>query len=463
MVDTTTSTVPPSRIHAARQGSALALTVLWSADEPERAGEVALLPRGEWVLGRGDANGSADRARFLRQRPGINEPTAPLGGAAVSRRQLGLRSGDTLEVENLGRCELLVGGRQVRRAQVSPGDLLELPGALLLRCTRRPRVLPPPSIPVGAFGRADDWGIVGETPTTWALRERLAFVGRRGVHVLVLGPSGAGKELAARAIHETSGRAEGPFVARNAATIPASLADAELFGAARDYPNVGAPARPGLLGAAHGGTLFLDELGEMDQALQARLLRVLDEGGYHRLGDPNERRADVRLVAATNREPAALKHDVRARLKVEIEVPGLAERAEDVPLLARHLLAGIAADDAEIGERFIEAGWPRMAPALVSALCRHPYTHHVRELEALLWQAIGDARGGVLELSGGVKRRLTAERPTVDPRTIDAEQLQAAVAENVGDQAAICRALGLRNRFQLYRLLKRHGIDASPS
>src|SRR5581483_3361135 len=137
----------------------------------------------------------------------------------------------------------------------------------------------------------------------------------------------------ARAVHDSSTRADKPLVARNAATFPEGLVDAELFGHARNYPNAGMPERPGILGQAAGGTVFLDEISELPVALQTHLLRVLDRGEYQRLGDSASRVADVRFIAATNR-PEGLRPDLAARFKLRIPLPTLAQRAEDIPLIA---------------------------------------------------------------------------------------------------------------------------------
>ena len=465
MGETTTAELRPGGLQSLARAERPALVIMWSAAAPDRVGEVATLARGVWIMGRGGPRPEDEgpRVRFVRQRPNLNEARPPLTDAVISRRQLRLELTDTLEVRNLGRCPLRVGRQHVKSASLREGDLLELEDTLLLRFTRRPEVLLT-TAPAGPFGLADPLGLVGEAPAIWTLRARLAFLGRRAVHTLVLGPSGAGKELAARALHATSTRCKGPFVSRSAATIPESLADAELFGTAKDYPNSGAPARDGLIGAATGGTLFLDEIGEMPEALQAHLLRVLDQGEYHRLGEARARRADLRLVAATNRSPTTLKHDLRARMKIELEVQGLDARTDDVPLIAHHLLKKITAGDPELADRFLAGGEPRLSCALVEALCQHEYTHHVRELEALLWQAIGDAKGDTLTLSRGLRRRMSARPADAKPTEIDAETLKAALAEH-GSQAAVCRALGLRNRFQLYRLVRRYGLgggDPSP-
>ena len=195
---------------------------------------------------------------------------------------------------------------------------------ILFLCMRRPplatareKARPHP------FGQADEHGLVGESSAIWDLREEVAFFAKRQGHVLITGPSGSGKELVARSIHALSTRASHRFIARSAATIPPALVDAELFGNVGNYPNAGMPERPGLFGESDGGTLFLDEIGEMSSEAQAHLLRVLDSGGeYQRLGDAKRRTSDVRLVAATNRSPDALKHDFLARFPFRIQVCG---------------------------------------------------------------------------------------------------------------------------------------------
>src|SRR5262249_13648433 len=153
---------------------------------------------------------------------------------------------------------------------------------MVLLCVRRPAwITGTPTVREFSFGDVDEHGLVGESPAIWELRARIAFIGPRPGHVFIHGESGAGKELVARAIHASSPRAVRPLVARNAATIPEGLIDAELFGNLRNYPHAGMAERPGLIGEADGGTLFLDELAELPVPLQAHLLRVLDGGEYH--------------------------------------------------------------------------------------------------------------------------------------------------------------------------------------
>ncbi|MEQ1570458.1 MAG: sigma 54-interacting transcriptional regulator, partial [Myxococcota bacterium] len=290
------------------------------------------------------------------------------------------------------------------------------------------------------------------------LRARLRFLARRSEPVLVCGESGTGKELAAAAVHRRSDRSAGPFVARNAATLPEGLVDAELFGNARNYPNAGLPERPGLVGAADGGTLFLDEIGEMPTALQAHLLRVLDRGEYQRLGEARTRRADFRFVAATNRDPTELKHDVAARLPLRVELPGLGDRPEDVPLLMRHLLAE-ARTDPELAERFFDGEHPRIAPELVVGLLRHRWTHHVRELRALVWRALETSPGRALVLGPEVRDRLRSEPRPAPAEPLDAAAVRAALASTGGNVTDAARLLGLSSRFALYRLLRKLGIE----
>lgn len=421
------STLPPASLtrsaSSVRVPHELALVLLWSRDEPGRAGEALLFPRDEgatWTFGRdeGEASSGAGRVHFVRQRPGGNEPTGPVKSGRVSRTQLRVRPGQTgtLVVENAGRCPLLHEGREVGEASVRPGELVELQHEMVFLCARRPRAIPRTGgEPLHPFGAPDALGFVGESPAMWDLRQALAAVARRPVHVLVLGHSGTGKELAARAIHALSPRAPRPLVARNASTLPEGLLDAELFGHARGYPNAGSAERPGLIGEADGGTLFLDEIGELPESLQAHLLRLLDGGDYHRLGEARARRADLRFVGATNRPESALKHDVLARLTARVTVPDLDARREDIPLLVHHLLRRQAAAEPALAARFFPGGDttspPRVAPELITALVRHPFTTHLRELDALLLVATLEGRGKYVGVTDGVRRILAASTP----------------------------------------------------
>jgi two-component system nitrogen regulation response regulator GlnG/two-component system response regulator HydG len=367
-------------------------------------------------------------------------------------------------VENVGKAPLRLCGEESRQVVLEAGDVVVIGEEIALMCVR----VPPSLVRPDAFkiGEPDHNGIVGESDAVWSLRDELRFYAGRAAHVLVLGPSGAGKELCARAIHTMSTRAHGPFLARNAATLPAGIIDAELFGNAKNYPNAGMRERTGLIGEASGGTLFLDEIGELPEAQQAHLLRVLDGGEYHRLGDEHARRADVRLIAATNRPLESIKHDLAARFTLRVFVPGLNERREDVPVLARHLLRATAKDDAELSRRFFQGGEPRIEPALVAALIEHDYTTHVRELDGLLHASMATSRGERLDLTPAVTARIKArERAQSEDTGLPAEmgdkersRIEQALEAAGGNVSVAWKILGLSSRDALNRLIKKHNL-----
>ena len=460
--------LPWARPRASAERTALHLVIVWALEEPARVGECSAVT-GRALVGRGGSqpDDPVHRAVFERLRPrGAQAPQAePLGGGRISRVQLRLEADDgVLRVENVGRCPMLVRGVETKSATLKDGDLLVLKNALVLLVTERPLVLPPLRAwndrPF-AFGAPDACAIVGESPAAWKLRDDLAFAASSPHHVLLTGESGTGKELAARAIHALSPRKGAPLVARNAATFPEGLVDAELFGSAKGYPHAGSPERVGLVGEADGGTLFLDEIGELPHALQAHLLRVLDGGGeYQRLGESRARRSAFRLVAATNREVSSLKHDFAARLAARVPIPTLRERREDVPLLARHLLRKLADATPDVRQRFFEPdGEPRIDPVLAEALVRHPYTHHLRELERLLWLAVANSKGSFVELGPEVAAELRSDDAAVPTEEVDETRIRAALAEHKNNVTRAARSLGLKNRYVLYRLMRRHGIE----
>jgi two-component system nitrogen regulation response regulator GlnG/two-component system response regulator HydG len=426
------TTLPPSagtEPGGSRAASELiGLVVLWSRQEPTRIGEALLFSPSDlepWIFGRGDARPreGARRISLVRHRPGALAETGPVECPRISRAQLRLWPAPAggLTVENIGACALLRRGREIAGATVAPGELVELRNELLLLCVRRtlgtrPVLAADHSGPSWhPFGQPDAFGVVGESQPIWDLRRRVAEIARQSFHTLILGESGTGKELVAQAIHAQSARASHAMVSRNAATIPEGLADAELFGNVRNYPNSGMPERPGLVGQAHGSTLFLDELAEVPAAVQTRLLRVMDGGEYHRLGEATARTTDLRIVAATNRPASHIKHDVLARLKVRVIVPDLNTRREDVPLIVAHLLRRHASAEPVVARRFFPGGdlrsAPSVSPLLIEALVQHPYTTHVRELEMLLIRAALEGEGKYLEPSPDLRRAIEAAAP----------------------------------------------------
>src|SRR5690606_5527368 len=187
---------------------------------------------------------------FCEQRPGSSLATPAWTSTRISRRQLRLRllDGARVGVQNVGRRELLVNGLPAKQATLGVGDTLMVKASALFVVEARPREFPALRHYAGppfGFGEPDAHGMVGESPHAWRLREQLAAAAAANLHVLLLGESGAGKELAAKVVHGLSARSGGPMVERNAATIPSTLLDAELFGNVRNFPNTGSPERPG--------------------------------------------------------------------------------------------------------------------------------------------------------------------------------------------------------------------------
>jgi two-component system, NtrC family, response regulator HydG len=436
-----------------------ALVIVWSRDQPWRLGECVLIPPGsrELMIGRGAAEAGVAAAIFGQQRPGGFVPAEPLTSPALSRRQLLVKAidGERIALENVGKSPLFVNGVQVTTTECVAGDELRLGRNLLLLCCQRPERLSgePPDFP---FGHADADGIVGESPAAWELRQRCTAVARSSGHVLVMGQSGAGKELAAQAIHRRSGQRR-PLVSRNAATIPESLVDAELFGNAKNYPNAGMSERPGLIGEADGTGLFLDEIAELPHAVQAHLLRVLDSGEYQRLGESKARASRFRLIGATNRPFSQLRSDFAARFSLHVELPGLDQRREDIPLLVRHLLRGAAQIGDELARRCFQGSEtePQVPWEVISSLLHHDYATNVRELRRILWEALSAP-------SVAPGTRSSTLPPAADDRVEDdgqGQHIQRCLDENNGSIENTWRALGLKNRFALLRLIKKYGLE----
>jgi DNA-binding NtrC family response regulator len=490
-----------SRVEQTKAVQVLALTIAFSAHEPSRIGEVTLFPptsaRERRAIGRGEQRPGDPgiRALFIRQRPGQVEPTGVLTSPKLSRVQLLVRAegSEYLEIENVGRATLVHRGAPTQQARVRPGEALQLGGQLLLLCVQRPLILSAGSgrYPDAAFGESDAHGIVGESPLIWSTRQQLAVIGPHPGHVLVRGASGTGKELAAQAIHALSSRSARALIARNAATFPESLIDAELFGTARDYPNKGMPERPGIIGQAHESTLFLDEIGELPHPLQAHLLRVLDAGEFQRLGESLPRSSDFRLIAATNRAEGGLRPELLARFTFHLDLPTLNARKEDIPLLARFLIERASAPNRQTGQRLSESPTsksPRLSLELCKQLVEHTYTLNVRELDALLWRSSLESTDGLLKplsaarlfalqsAAGDVEHSIgdpqhspadpamaLATDPELGPQhnELSAARIKQELDRHNGSLEATWRALGLKNRFILMRLIDKYDIGVT--
>jgi transcriptional regulator with GAF, ATPase, and Fis domain len=245
---------------------------------------------------------------------------------------------------------------------------------------------------VGAFG-----DILGQSPALARTLRDVDIVAATDTGVLILGESGTGKELIARAIHQRSRRASKPLVRVNCGSIPRDLFESEFFGHVRGSFTGAVRDRIGRFQLADGGTLFLDEIGEIPLELQAKLLRVLQEGEFERVGDEVTRRVNVRLVAATNRDlrkevdEGRFRLDLFYRLSVfPIHVPPLRERREDIPDLVRHFVRQCSAR--------LHVPTPRLPQRELDRLREYNWPGNIRELQNIIERAVIVARGGALEL-----------------------------------------------------------------
>ncbi|MCB9377859.1 MAG: sigma-54-dependent Fis family transcriptional regulator [Holophagales bacterium] len=292
--------------------------------------------------------------------------------------------------------------------------------------------------------------IVGAHPRLKAALRLLQRVAPTASTVLLTGASGTGKELFARALHALSPQASGPFVAVNCAAIPETLIENELFGHEKGAFTGADRRRPGRFELARGGTLFLDEIGELPLAVQAKVLRVLDGGGYERIGGGATLRAEVRIVAATNRDLAAMaeaggfRRDLLFRLEIfPIALPALAERPSDLPLLARHLLESIAAKHG--------VAPPALSPEADGWLERAEWPGNVRQLANLLERAVilhPGERLGAAELEALARGGAVPAGPPDEER----ERLRAALLATNGDKRRAADALGWTYRTMLRRV-----------
>mgnify|MGYP005837559491 CR=1 FL=1 len=326
--------------------------------------------------------------------------------------------------------------------------------------------------PSGAPGEGAPHTLLGDSPAMRRVRDLIARVAPTDTTVLLMGETGTGKELAAAAIHEASPRRAARFVAQNCSALADSLLESELFGHLRGSFTGATWTKPGLFDLADGGTLFLDEVGDMSPALQAKLLRVLQEGHFVPVGGTLPRHADVRVVSATHQPLEELvarglfRNDLYYRLHVfTIELPPLRERREDIPLLARHFLARACVADGLAPKT--------LAPEALAALRAYPWPGNVRELESELRRAVVLARGepqvGLCHLSDQLLRALP-ERPALRGRRIDGtlaaalealerQLLAEGLERNHWNKSLAARELGI-SRANLVAKVKRYGLHA---
>jgi len=310
--------------------------------------------------------------------------------------------------------------------------------------------------------------IVGVSGATQELLKILPRAANVESNVLITGESGTGKDLAARAIHDLSRRANGPFIAMSCAAIPVELLESELFGHVKGAFSGAHATRKGLMEEASGGTLFLDEVGEAPHGIQTKLLRVLEERVIRRVGDNRSIPVDIRIVAATNSDLAEaieqkkFRNDLYFRLNViRLRLLPLRERPEDIVVLARHFLAKHAA---KVGRAF-----DGFAPEAIEALAQHQFPGNARELSNIVEQAVAFSTGTVIEL-GDLREVI----PTKDQapgasehgarRPLDSMERDLIIRQiklRGGDLQAVAEDLRM-SRTTLWRRMKQYDIESEP-
>jgi formate hydrogenlyase transcriptional activator len=306
-------------------------------------------------------------------------------------------------------------------------------------------------------------GLVGRSGAVRKLLDVLRRVAPTDATVLVHGETGTGKELVCRALHELSDRRAQPFVSVNCAAISPALIESELFGHERGAFTGASSQRPGRFELAEGGTLFLDEIGELPLELQAKLLRVLQEREFERVGGTRTLRSNARIVAATNRDLAErvragrVREDLFYRLYVvPVKVPPLRDRREDIGLLAEHFLERC---QARWGRKFA-----RIAPAFAERLERHDWPGNVRELEHVIERACLISEGRSLDLPGEPSNAVGAttggpalhgsSESLADVERVHIERVLATTGNRIAGARGAAAALGLHPNTLRNRMAK---------
>jgi DNA-binding NtrC family response regulator len=356
----------------------------------------------------------------------------------------------------------------IEATRIGVSDYLEKPvGPDELR-DRAAKLLAAAAPPAGSPGSSAT-GVVTADPAMQAVLETVRAVARSDSRVLILGETGTGKQVIARTLHAHSPRRARPFVEINCAAIPENLLESELFGHERGAFTGATDRRTGRFEEAADGTLFLDEIGEMNYALQAKLLRVLQDGRFSRVGGAATLVSKARVVAATNRdlprevEAGRFRADLFYRLHViSITLPPLRKRPGDIPLLVEHFLRR------HRGERAIDG----FTASALAALRRYPWPGNVRELEHLVERCAVLAAGSDIDLAALPEKILrdaaAPSSPALAPPSTDVPfaaaraaferaYLAAGLRDSDGNMAEAARRAGL-DRSHHHRLLKRHGI-----
>jgi two-component system, NtrC family, response regulator GlrR len=339
-----------------------------------------------------------------------------------------------------------------------PDDAAEL----IAQIQRAAGLSGPASAEAAATGDSD-WreAIITRSALMEDFLQQARLVARSEVSVFISGPSGAGKELLARAIHKASARNGKPFVGVNCGAIPEPLLESELFGHVKGAFTGAHRDHEGLFLAAQGGTLFLDEIGDMPLALQVKLLRVLEERQVRPVGATKSLPIDVRIISATHRNldlaraEGRFRDDLYYRLNVvALAIPALAERREDIPLLANHFLLRLA----KRYERTVNA----FAPDAMELLIAAPWPGNVRQLLNVVEQTVALSTTPIIPASL-VQRAIQEDQPAIESfdearRRFERDYLIRLLRLTEGNVSQAAR-LAKRNRTEFYRLLSRHQLE----
>jgi DNA-binding NtrC family response regulator len=308
--------------------------------------------------------------------------------------------------------------------------------------------------------------LVGSSPSIRRVVQLIEKVAPTDSTVLVCGASGTGKELVARALHSNSPRHDRPLVTINCAALQETLLESELFGHEKGAFTGAVQAKRGLVEVAEGGTLFIDEIAEMAPGLQAKLLRVLENGAYRRVGGTQEIHADVRVVAATNKtleeevKTGRFREDLYYRLNVlTIALPPLRERRQDIPELVEHFLS----------TRQLGPTRYRIQPEALEVLVRHDWPGNVRELANVLERAQILAEEHLITLDdlpeSLVEKPLAPRAAGANPRhlrEVERRHVREILEQEKGNKVRAAKVLGISRRA-LYRLIEKHGLDKEHS
>lgn len=310
----------------------------------------------------------------------------------------------------------------------------------------------------------DRCGIIGRNRALLDILDTVERVAPTDAPVLILGENGTGKELIAKAIHANSRRRKNPFVMVNLGGVSQSLFESEMFGHSKGAFTGAAGERKGRFEVADKGTIFLDEIGDLDMSCQVKLLRVLQEHTFERLGESRPRKVDIRVVCATNVDLNSMvaqrlfREDLFYRINlVTLRLPALRERREDIPELTRHFM--------RLGSREMNIQLPEISQEALDWLCRYPFPGNIRQLKNMVERALITCRDGRIEVSDfdsaavtGVEFQADRQGNEAGLELMEKNAILSAIANSGGNLSRAALNLGI-SRQALYRRMEKYGIE----